>query len=333
MTPQPAPSLRSPFRPTRRTILAGAGGLAALAALAACGDSGGGTAGPQNADGPTRQVQGASGPVDIPANPQRIACVDFYTTYALLDVGVTPVATAQATVGGVFAPYQQIYDGIPKVGQPTSVNVEALAAATPDLILGTKVPTMQPGLEEQLTRIAPTVMFDAGTEPGTWKQRALATADAVNKLPVGQQVAAEYDQHAARIQAQFAPTIGRTTWGLVRGSSGGAFFTDYPTSWSGVVLADAGLRFGAAAAGKTGAGQRLSYEQASQLDDCDVLLYLADAQGQVEANTRALLAQPAFAQLRAVREGRAFPLPNYYATHYRQGDAVLTTIEQLLPRL
>ena len=39
----------------------------------------------------------------------------------------------------------------------------------------------------------------------------------------------------------------------------------------------------AAAAGKTGAGLRLSYEQASQLDDCDVLLYLADAQGKVTA--------------------------------------------------
>jgi iron complex transport system substrate-binding protein len=77
----------------------------------------------------------------------------------------------------------------------------------------------------------------------------------------------------------------------------------------------------------------LSYEQASQLADCDVLLYLADAQGQVEANTRTLLAQPAFAALPAVRAGRAFPLPNYYATHYRQGDAVLTTLEGLLGAL
>jgi iron complex transport system substrate-binding protein len=271
--------------------------------------------------------------VTIPANPQRVACIDFYTTYALLDVGVTPVATAQATVGGVFAPYQQAYDAIPKLGQPTSINVEALAAAGPDLILGTKVPTMQPGLEERLGQIAPSALFDAGSEPGTWKQRALATADAVNRQAQGRQVAAAYDQHAARIRAQFASALGGTTWGLVRGSSGGAFFADYPTSWSGVVLADAGARFGRATAGKRGAGVRLSYEQASQLADCDVLLYLADAQGQVEANTRTLLAQPAFAALPAVRAGRAFPLPDYYATHYRQGDAVLTTLEGLLGAL
>lgn len=321
-----ARSLPVPPAVTRRGLLAGLGGLAALGTLAACGGSGGGS----GVEGPTRQIRAANGTVTIPANPQRIACIDFYTTYALLDVGVTPVATAQATVSGVYAPYRGVYDAIPKLGQPTSINIEALAAATPDLILGTKVPTMQPGLEERLGQIAPYALFDAGSEPGTWKQRALATADAVNRLPQGRQVAAEYDAHAARIRSQFAPTIGRTTWGLVRGSSGGAFFADYPTSWSGVVLADAGLRFGRATAGKRGAGVRLSYEQASQLDDCDVLLHLADAQGGVEANTRTLLAQPAFQQLRAVRAGHVFPLPNYYTTHYRQGDAVLGTLEQLL---
>jgi iron complex transport system substrate-binding protein len=314
---------------SRRGFLAGVGGVGALGVLAACAGGGDGA----GTDGPTRQIQAANGTVTIPANPQRVACVDFYTTYALLDVGVTPIATAQATVGGVFAPYQQAYDAIPKLGQPTSINVEALAAAAPDLILGTKVPTMQPGLEERLGQIAPYALFDAGSEPGTWKQRALATADAVNRLPQAQQVAAQYDQHAARIRSQFAATLGRTTWGLVRGSSGGAFFADYPTSWSGVVLADAGMRFGQATAGKRGAGVRLSYEQASQLADCDVLLYLADAQGQVEASTKTLLAQPVFAALPAVAAGRAFPLPNYYATHYRQGDAVLTTLEGLLPRL
>ncbi|HEY2225645.1 ABC transporter substrate-binding protein [Actinomycetospora sp.] len=315
---------------SRRRFLAGAGGIAAVGALAACG---GGDSVGSGVEGPSRQIQAADGTVTIPANPQRVACVDFYTTYALLDVGVTPIATAQATVGGVYAPYQQAYDAIPKLGQPTSINVEALAAAGPDLVLGTKVPTMQAGLEERLGQIAPYALFDSGSEPGTWKQRALATADAVNRLPQGRQVADEYAQHAARIRSQFAATLGRTTWGLVRGSSGGAFFADYPTSWGGVVLTDAGMRFGRATAGKRGSGQRLSYEQASQLDDCDVLLYLADARGQVESNTKTLLAQPAFAQLRAVREGRAFPLPNYYATHYRQGDAVLTTLEQLLPRV
>jgi iron complex transport system substrate-binding protein len=315
---------------SRRGFLAGVGGIAALGTLAACG---GGDSGGSGVEGPTRQIQAANGAVTIPADPQRVACVDFYTTYALLDAGVTPIATAQATVGGVYAPYQQAYDAIPKLGQPTSINVEALAAAAPDLVLGTKVPTMQAGLEDRLREIAPYALFDSGSEPGTWKQRALATADAVNRLPQGQQVADQYAQHAARIKAQFAATLGRTTWGLVRGSSGGAFFADYPTSWSGVVLADAGMRFGRATAGQRGAGRRLSYEQASQLDDCDVLFYLADAQGQVEANTKTLLAQPAFAALPAVRAGRAYPLPNYYATHYRQGDAVLTTLEGALARL
>ena len=151
----------------------------------------------------------------------------------------------------------------------------------------------------------------------------------MNRLPQGEQLKASYDQHAARIREQYAATLGRTRWALVRGSSGGGFFSDYPTSWSGVVLADAGFRFGQFAEGRTGAGGRLSYEQApAQLEDCDVVLHLADTRGGVDANTQTLLAQPAFQQVRAVREGRLFPLPNYYCSHYKQGEAVQSYLQR-----
>jgi iron complex transport system substrate-binding protein len=314
----------------RRGFLAGVGGVAALGALAACGsaDPAGGGGG-----GPTRQIDTANGPVAIPADPQRIVCTDFYTTYALLDVGVTPVGTAEATLGGVLPEYQQIYDGIPKIGQPTAINYESIAAQDPDLILGTLVPALPPDLPQRLNEIAPTALFPAGTTPGSWGERALRTADVVNRAPQAQALKAAYDQHAQRVRTRFAPTLARTKWALVRGVSGGAFFSDYPTSWSGVVLADAGMSFGAFAAGKTGAGGRLSYEQAGQIDDCDVILHLADTRGNVDANTSTLLAQPAFRALRAVSAGRLFPLPNYYCAHYKQGDAVLSYLEGLLPRL
>ena len=315
---------------SRRGFLAGAGGVAATLALAACagGEESGGGGG-----GATRTVAGANGPVPIPVDPQRIVCTDFYTTYALLDVGVTPTGTAEATLGGVLPEYQQIYDGIPKVGTPTALNFEAIAAQGPDLILGTLVPSLPADLGARLSGIAPTLLLPAAANPGSWGERALRTADAVNRLPQGEALKSSYDQHAARIRQQYAPTLGRTTWALVRGSSGGVFFSDYPTSWSGVVLADAGFRFGAFAAGKTGAGGRLSYEQATQLDDCDVVLHLADTRGGVDANTQTLLAQPAFRQVRAVREGRLFPLPNYYCSHYKQGEAVQSYLETVLPRV
>ncbi|MEJ2864710.1 ABC transporter substrate-binding protein [Actinomycetospora flava] len=322
----PRPSARRGL--TRRGFLAGAGGAAALV-LAACGSgepSGG-------AGGATRTVEGANGPVQIPANPQRIVCTDFYTTYALLDVGVTPAGTAQATLGGVLPAYQQAYDAIPKVGTPTTLNFEAIAAQGPDLILGTLVPNLPADLGAQLSGIGPTLLLPSAANPGSWGERALRTADAVNRLQQGEALKARYEQHAGRIREQYSATLARTRWALVRGSAGGVFFSDYPTSWSGVVLADAGFRFGAFAEGKTGAGGRLSYEQATQLDDCDVVLHLADTTGGVDANTQTLLAQPAFQQVRAVREGRLFPLPNYYCSHYQQGEAVQSYLETLLPRV
>jgi iron complex transport system substrate-binding protein len=325
-----APHVRPGPGLSRRGFLAGAGGVAATLALAACG--GGGESG-GGGGGATRTVQGAGGPVPIPANPQRIVCTDFYTTYALLDVGVTPAATAEATLGGVLPEYQQVYDGIPKVGSPTALNFEAIAAQGPDLILGTQVPSLPADLSGRLSGIAPTVLLPSGSVPGSWKERALQAADVVNRLPQGEQLQASYDQHATRIREQYAATLARTKWALVRGSSGGVFWSDYPTSWSGVVLADSGFRFGQFAAGKTGAGGRLSYEQATQLDDCDVVLHLADTRGGVDANTQTLLAQPAFQQVRAVREGRLFPLPNYYCSHYKQGEAVQSYLETILPRV
>jgi iron complex transport system substrate-binding protein len=325
--PTVPPAVRSAL--SRRGFLAGTGGAAATLVLAACG---GGDAG--GAGGATRTVTGASGPVEIPANPQRIVCTDFYTTYALLDVGVTPAGTAQATVGGVLPEYQQAYDAIPRVGTPTALNFEAIAAQSPDLILGTLVPSLPADLGDQLSGIGPTLLLPAAANPGSWGERALRTADAVNRLPQGEQLKASYDQHAARIREQYAITLGRTRWALVRGSSGGGFFSDYPTSWSGVVLADAGFRFGRFAEGRTGAGGRLSYEQApAQLEDCDVVLHLADTRGGVDANTQTLLAQPAFQQVRAVREGRLFPLPNYYCSHYKQGEAVQSYLETIVPRV
>ena len=128
--------------------------------------------------------------MEIPANPQRIVCTDFYTTYALLDVGVTPAGTAQATVGGVLPEYQQAYDAIPKVGSPTALNFEAIAAQSPDLILGTLVPSLPADLGTQLSGIGPTLLLPAAANPGSWGERALRTADAVNRLPQGEQLKA-----------------------------------------------------------------------------------------------------------------------------------------------
>lgn len=323
------PLLAELHRITRRRMLDLTAGSAALLALAACG----GPAATGTGGGATRTVEGASGPVEIPVSPQRVVSTDYYTTYALLDVGFTVVGTAEATVGGVLPSLQDAYDAIPKIGRPSAVSLEAVAAQRPDLILGTQVPNLPADLQRRLSAVAPTLLFAAGGTPGTWQERAIRAADAVGRRPEAEAVRARYEQHAHEVGARHRELLDRIRIGLVRGGADGTPWVDFAGSWSGVVLGAIGARLPAFTEGKPGAGTRVSLEEIGVLDDCDVLLHLADTRGGVDGSTRRLLAAPTFRALPAARAGHVYPLPNYYATHYGQGEAVLTEVDGILTRV
>jgi iron complex transport system substrate-binding protein len=69
---------------TRRRFL-GAAGLGVLLTVPACAERPGSAPAPQA----SRTFDGAFGPIEAPVAPQRVASTDFYTAYALLDVGFT----------------------------------------------------------------------------------------------------------------------------------------------------------------------------------------------------------------------------------------------------
>jgi iron complex transport system substrate-binding protein len=300
----------------------------ALLGLTACGT----TTEPAPVAQP-RTFEGAFGPVQVPADPQRVVSTDFYTAYALLDVGFTVVGTVEATVGGVLPEYRAAYEAIPKIGTTQDVDYEAMLAQRPDLILGTLVPNLPADLNERLTGVAPTLLFPAASEPGTWQERAVRAADVVNRAAQAEQLRTAYQQRAADLGTRYAEVLGRTRWALVRGGSQGNALVDLENSWSGVVLGAVGARPGSFAAGKPGASATLSYEELGRLDDCDVVLHLADTTGKVNADTRRVLDQPTFQALPAARAGQVHPLPNYYVAHYKQAGAVLDEVEKVLAGL
>ncbi|MHA6781026.1 ABC transporter substrate-binding protein [Pseudonocardia saturnea] len=314
----------------RRGLLTRTAGLAALLGVAACG--GGGTDAPPTS-GATRTFEGAFGPVEVPVAPQRVISTDFYTPWALLDVGFTVVGTAQTSTGGVLPEYRPVYESLTKVGTTGEIDYEQVAALRPDLILGTLVPDLPGDLNERLSSISSTLLFEAAREPGTWQERAVRAADVIGRRAEAEALRAAYEQRAADIGTRYADVLGRTRWALVRGGPQGNAFVDLAASWSGVVLEAVGAQLGSFAAGKPGVFEPLSYEQIGVLDDCDVVLHLTDTSGRTDDNTARVLEQPTFQALRATREGRVYPLPNYYVSHYRQADAVLTEIERVLAGL
>ncbi|GAA1843853.1 ABC transporter substrate-binding protein [Microlunatus capsulatus] len=312
---------------SRRALLGGLLGTTTLPA--ACGRaSEDGTPGPGGATaaGGTRTVESARGPVEIPRAPRRVVCTDFYSTYALLDVGFTPVGTAEATVGGVLPAQQAAYDALTKVGTTTELRYEAIAALTPDLVLGTLVPGLAEDLPEKLAAIAPTALF-AASSPGDWKQRAVRAADAVGRRAEGEALARAYDARVAELRSTHAEPLGRLTWALVRASTDGTVFVDGATSWSGVVLADLGARLTAAAPADVPTTP-ISAERYDGLADADVVLSLADATGRPDPRTADALGQAAFT--RTVDAARQVPLSSYYAAHYLDGQAVLDQVEAVL---
>jgi iron complex transport system substrate-binding protein len=112
-----------------------------------------------------RTVTHARGTTTIPAAPTRVAVLDSGELDSVLALGITPVAIAvpNRTVPSYLADKVQ---GVPVVGDVGTINLEAVAAAKPDLILGSKLRVDQ--LYDKLAAIAPTVL---SIRPGfPWKE-------------------------------------------------------------------------------------------------------------------------------------------------------------------
>lgn len=111
----------------------------------------------------TRTVKHLKGDSTIPAEPKRIAALDYRVADSLLALGITPVATG-SFAGTTDIPYM---DGNPlkdAVNLGDAPNLEAVLAAQPDLIIGTDVQTIA---YESLTQIAPTVIVSV--TPKDWQ--------------------------------------------------------------------------------------------------------------------------------------------------------------------
>ncbi|MFR9729672.1 ABC transporter substrate-binding protein [Saccharopolyspora sp. MS10] len=308
---------------SRRGLLQAA---SALAVLGAAGCAGGGAARPE---GPTRTVDSHLGPVRIPAQPRRVVCLDQYATIALLDVGVRPAATVDGLDDWMPTEHLEAYRSLPRVGgyQP---EFERVLSVRPDLIIGNSAFTLSGGSTyEQLSGIAPTVILTSRVS-GEWQEMALRAAEIVNRPEQMHRLRDEYLARAADIRETYAPALRRTRFNLVASFKSGSWNLCLPDSWSGVVLAEAGCRFGTAAEGRTGSAVEQSYEQLGALNDTDVLLYQTNPDGSVDQAMRALLDQAPYQNLPVVRESRAVPFKNLYVFGYSQARGALDELEAVL---
>ncbi|MFD1778732.1 ABC transporter substrate-binding protein [Fredinandcohnia salidurans] len=204
--------------------------------LAACGAADNTDKGNNDTEGAnTYTVEHAMGKTPISKNPERIVILTNEGTEALLAMGVKPVGAVRSWIGDPW--YEHIEDqmeGVEVVGEESNVNIEAIAALEPDLIIGNKM--RQENIYEQLKAIAPTVF--AEDLRGDWQKNFTLYSKAINKEEEGKKVLAEFEDHLNQVKEKINTDAEVSVVRFMEGRTR-IYYTD---SFSGVIFEQLGLK-------------------------------------------------------------------------------------------
>ncbi|MBD1909255.1 iron-siderophore ABC transporter substrate-binding protein [Leptolyngbya sp. FACHB-16] len=265
-----------------------------------------------------RMVRHAAGETCVPLQPTRIVALDSVTLEFLTALGIKPVG---APISDGFATrLQQDWTGVEDLGATGEPSLEKALALQPDLIVGGDY---YQKVYSQASQIAPTLLFKS-EHSGQWKEVFMTVAQMLGKTEAAEQVMADYDARLAELQQQMGDRLSQTQVSVVR------VYPDYinlylQDSFCGKVLQDAGLPRPEA--------QAIAADKASQLFDNPIqvsisreVLHQADgdvmfvwtgentpeAKHQADQKLNELSADPLWQQLKAVKQGKVYRVPNYW---------------------
>lgn len=252
-------------------------------------------------------IEHALGSMEAVADPQRVVALDRSLIDAALAlelplVGYTTYSDPDGALPAYFgSALDEFAADATWVGDLLSPNLEAIAALRPDLILTSAV--RHEDIYEQLARIAPTLATESAG--GGWKENIELVAAATGRDDLAENLLAEYAQRAADVGTQINVAAGDPTISVVR-------FVDairlyQPTSFSGVVLEDAGLARPESQQDREEFIRVISEEEMA-LADADVLLYTVYDNDAVVEMVDAIQGRPLWGTLSAVQEQRAYPI-------------------------
>ncbi|WP_394580630.1 ABC transporter substrate-binding protein [Cytobacillus firmus] len=244
-------------------------------------------------------IEHAMGSTKLDKAPEKVVILTNEGTEALLSMGVTPVGAVQSWTGDPW--YEHIADDmkdVKVVGTESEVNVEAIAALQPDLIIGNKM--RQEKIYDQLNDIAPTVF--AETLRGDWKENFELYAKAINKEEEGNKVLADYDSRIEEIKTSLGDKLSQEV-SIVRFMAGDVRIY-HKDSFSGVILDQIGLARPESQNVDDFAEKNATKERIPAMDG-DVLFYFTYETGDGEANKLAKewIEDPLFKNLKVAQEG------------------------------
>lgn len=315
----------------RRPALSATGlALAAALSLTGCGSSeepgtGGGSAPSADAEFP-RTVEHAMGSTEIPERPERVVVLDTGELDSVLSLGVTPVGAVTTAVSDGFLSYlADDAADVEVVGTISEPDLEAIAAAEPDLILSNS--TRHAEIYGQLSQIAPTVFADR--VGAVWKDNLRLDAEALGLEDEADELIEAYEADAAALGRDIGDPAG-TTVSTVRFVEGGIrVYT--AESFIGTVMADIGLDHLQLPTDDVATFAELSAEELTRAD-ADVILYSSYGPAD-DSGEAAVVAGPLWPLLTGVAQGGAHAVEDdvfYTGIGLRAATLQLEALRELL---
>lgn len=212
---------------TRREFVIGTSAIAALL-MAGCGSDDDGAAGETGDDTsyPRTVVDDAGESVDLTTRPERIVCTaNLWDLDALLSLGVSPVqfgvrdfSEFTGSTLGTWPWHEDALQGVSNVERISlgeSINVEKIASARPDLIVGDD---LLADVRSQLEAIAPVMQiayFD-------WRKNLRMLGDALDRRETADELIA--DTEARMASALNGIDVSEATIGLVASYDSSTFY-------------------------------------------------------------------------------------------------------------
>lgn len=335
-----------------RALTASGAALALATALTACGsDDEGGSTVPEVApearcdtevvvseNGDTRTIATAFGEVEIPAGPQKIAALEGGAGPAM-ESGLTPIAVADDYAESYLPEeYEQVKD-LPVVLTPDGWDLEKLDSLDPDLMIG----FVRGGTEEKLdqdkvrewesfSKVAPTVLIRSNGS-GQTKDVSCAIQVALGHQEAADEAKQAYEAKAAEIRDEYADVLSENSFAALDAYNDEVSVFG-PISWIGDILVDAGATLVPLSADEqTENAVFLSAEELGQVDDATVVLYSETLDGELDQGAVDLQKAPTYAELSAVKAGKAFGVPYFFADRYTTALRTLERFEEILTQL
>lgn len=272
-----------------------------------------------------RTLTHAMGSTVLKAQPKRVVVLDVGELDNVVSLGVRPVGLAPTEGSPELPSYLAGKAGRPKnIGTINSLNLEAIAALKPDLILGSQLRAANS--YDELSQIAPTVF---SIRPGfTWKENYLLNAAALDKTAEAEANIAAYEKKAKDLGAKLGAD--KPTVSMVRYMPEGKIRLYANDSFIGTILEDVGIP-----RPKNQDIPDLAAEiSAENIDQADADYIFTGVYGDPKATDKTKVqGNPLWKNLKAVKAGHAFDVADetwYLGLGVTAANAVLDDLEKHL---